>query len=209
MLSVGEILKKERLSQGLTLAIIEKQLKVREKFIKAIEENNWNYFSSKIYITGILKNYSNILGLDSKRVLAFFRRDYEKKEEVKFKKKVSSSDLTSGSKKFFRLIVIASVLIFIVYFGYQLRLYFLPPKLEIIAPKATSFTTENKVKITGITDKDAIVTVVNQRLYLNADGKFVYELPLKEGTNKVVFELTGANGKKSTVEKTFYKQSPK
>lgn len=209
MLSVGEILKKERLNQGLTLAIIEKQLKVREKFIKAIEENNWDYFSSKIYITGILKNYSNILGLDSKRVLAFFRRDYEKKEEVRFKKKVSSSDLTSGSKKFFRLIVIASVLIFIVYFGYQLRLYFLPPKLEILSPKATSFTTENKVKITGMTDKDAIVTVVDQRLYLNTEGKFTYELPLKEGTNKVVFELTGANGKKSAVEKTFYKQSPK
>lgn len=209
MLSVGEILKRERLNKGLTLAIIEKQLKVREKFIKAIEENDWAYFSSKIYIIGILKNYSKILGLDPKRVLAFFRRDYERKEEVKFKKKVSSSDLTSGSKRVFRFIVLISVLIFIVYFGYQLRLYFQPPKLEIISPKTTSFTTENKVKITGITDKDAIVTVVNQRLYLNDEGKFVYEFPLKEGTNKIIFELTGANGKKSAVEKTFYKQSPK
>lgn len=208
MLTVGEILKKERLNQGLTLAIIEKRLKVREKFIKDIEDNNWNSFSSKIYITGILKNYSRILGLDSKKVLAFFRRDYERKEEVKFKEKVSSADLTSESKKIFRFSIIVAVLIFMAYFGYQLQLYFRPPKLEILNPKTNSFTTENRVKITGKTDKEAQVTIVNQRVYLENDGTFNYELPLKEGENKIVIELTGANGKKSTVEKVFYKKSP-
>jgi cytoskeletal protein RodZ len=209
MLSVGEILKKERLNKGLTLAIIEKQLKVREKFIKAIEDNNWEFFSSKIYITGILKNYSRILGLEPKRVLAFFRRDYEKKEDIRFKKKVSSSDLTSGSKRVFRLIIFATILIFVIYFGYQLRLYFQPPKLVILSPKTTSFTTENKIKVTGQTEKDAIVTIVNQRVYLASDGTFSYELPLKEGENRIIIELTGANGKKAKVEKTFIKRSPK
>lgn len=209
MLTVGEILKKERLNQGLTLAIIEKRLKVREKFIKAIEDNNWNFFSSKIYITGILKNYSNILGLDSKKVLAFFRRDYERKEEVKFKERVSRDELTSGSKRIFRFLIALTVLIFVAYFGYQLKIYFSPPKLEILNPKTTSFTTENRVKITGKTDKDASVTIVNQRIYLNSDGTFTYELPLKEGENKIVFELTGANGRKTKIEKTFLKKSPK
>lgn len=208
MLSVGEILKKERINKGLTLSIIEKQLKVREKFIRAIEENNWDFFSSKIYITGILKNYSRILGLEPKRVLAFFRRDYERKEEVKFKAKVSSSDLTSESKKFFRLAAIASLMLFVVYFGYQLRLYFSPPDLTIIAPKSSNFTTEDKIKIIGKTDKDAILNVVNQRVYLKADGTFEYDFPLKEGSNKIIFELTGANGKQTTVEKIFTKKSP-
>lgn len=209
MLTVGEILKKERLNRGLTLAIIEKQLKVREKFIRAIEENDWDFFSSKIYITGILKNYSRILGLDQKKVLAFFRRDYERKEEVKFKEKVSSSDLTSESKKFFRFAIVLSVLVFLVYFGYQLRLYYLPPTLSINMPTTNKFTTEKKITIKGVTDKDAILTIVNQRIYLNRDGSFEYDFPLHEGANKLIFDLTGANGRKTTIEKIFFKKSPK
>ena len=94
MTTVGEILQKERIDKGIALLDIEKQIKVREKYLRAIEENNWDFFSSKIYITGILKNYSRLLGLDEKKVLAFFRRDYEKKDEVKFKRKVSQQYLT-------------------------------------------------------------------------------------------------------------------
>lgn len=209
MATVGEILKKERLDQGLLLKDIEKKIKVREKYLAALESNNWNYFSSKIYIVGILKNYARVLNLDSKRVLAFFRRDYERKEEVKFKERISSHYLISGSKRLFQALVILSFLLFLIYFGYQLRLYFSPPKLILISPTVTSFKTEKRVKVIGRTEKDAIVSVVGQRIYLKEDGTFEYDLPLHEGENKVTFELIGANGRKATVEKTFTKVSPK
>ena len=78
---------KEREKKGLLLIDIEKQIKVREKYLKAIEDENWNYFSSKIYITGILKNYSRVLNLDHKKVLAFLDVIMRRKEEVKFKEK--------------------------------------------------------------------------------------------------------------------------
>src|SRR3989344_2277457 len=124
MATVGEILREERLIKGLQLRDIEKQTRVREKYLRAIEENNWNFFSSKIYIIGILKNYSRILGLDSKRILAFFRRVYERKEEAKFKERVSSSYLTPQSRKLLRLAIVGGVLLFLLYFVYQLKLYF-------------------------------------------------------------------------------------
>ena len=81
MLSVGEILKKQRKKKGLTLLEVEKKIKVRLKFLKAIEDNNWS-FSSKVYISGIIKNYAQFLDLDKDKVLAFFRRDYEKNDEM-------------------------------------------------------------------------------------------------------------------------------
>ncbi|MBI4009457.1 helix-turn-helix domain-containing protein, partial [Candidatus Roizmanbacteria bacterium] len=64
MLSVGEILKKHREKLGIKLSEVEKQIRIREKFLRAIEENDWNIFTSKIYISGIIKNYSQYLGLD-------------------------------------------------------------------------------------------------------------------------------------------------
>jgi len=208
MLSVGTILKNEREKKGLLLIDIEKQIKVREKYLKAIEDENWNYFSSKIYITGILKNYSRILNLDHKKVLAFFRRDYEKKEETRFKRKVTSSYLTSGTKKLLKLGLITLTLFFILYFIFQLKTYFSPPSMIILSPTKTNFSVEKNVKITGKTEKDTSITIAGERIYQNKEGVFIYEYSLKEGENKLVINLIGANGKKTTMEKVFFKKTP-
>jgi len=208
MLSVGQILKNEREKKGLLLSDIEKKIKIREKYLKAIEDENWNYFSSKIYITGILKNYSRVLNLDHKKVLAFFRRDYEKKEEVKFKKKVTSEYLTSGTKKFLKLSLIILTLFFILYFIFQLKIYFFPPAFTLISPKKTNFNVEKNIKIIGKTDKDTSITIGGERIYQNKSGVFVYDYSLNEGENKLIINLIGANGKKSVIEKTFYKKTP-
>ena len=207
MTTVGEILQQERINKGIALVDIEKQIKVREKYLRAIEENNWDFFSSKIYITGILKNYSRLLGLDEKKVLAFFRRDYEKKDEVKFKRKVPSQYLTPETRQVLRNGFIALIVFFIFYFGYQLKLYFAPPRLEIIAPKTTSFVREDRVKIVGKTEKDAMVVISGERIYQNKDGIFEYNFPLHDGENRLTVELTGANGRKAKVEKIFVKRS--
>lgn len=208
MLSVGSILKNEREKKGLLLTDIEKQIKVREKYLKAIENENWNFFSSKIYITGILKNYSRVLNLDEKRVLAFFRRDYERKEEVKFKRKITSSYLTSETKKFLTIGIIILTSLFVLYFAYQLKTYFSPPTATIVSPTKTSYTIEKKIKIIGKTDKDTSVTISGERIYQNKEGIFEYELSLMEGNNKLLINLVGANGKKATVEKSFFKKTP-
>ncbi|MEK7597523.1 MAG: helix-turn-helix domain-containing protein [Patescibacteria group bacterium] len=208
MLSVGTILKNEREKKGLLLIDIEKQIKVREKYLKAVEDENWNYFSSKIYITGILKNYSRVLNLDHKKVLAFFRRDYEKKEEVKFKRKVTSAYLTSGTKNMLKITLIILTLFFILYFIFQLKIYFSPPNITILSPTKTNFSVEKNVRIIGKTEKDTSVTIAGERIYQNKEGVFVYEYPLNEGENKLVINLIGANGKKTTFEKTFFKKTP-
>lgn len=208
MLSVGSILKKEREKKGLLLVDIEKQIKVREKYLKAIEEENWNFFSSKIYIIGILKNYSRVLNLDHKKILAFFRRDYEKKEEIKFKRKISSDSLTSETKIFLKLGLIILILFFVSYFVYQLKIYFSPPSLTILTPKTKSFTIEKSIQISGKTDRDTAIVIAGERIYQNKEGIFLYDYALNEGTNKLIINLTGANGKKTTVEQTFLKKTP-
>ncbi|KKQ63808.1 MAG: hypothetical protein US86_C0026G0004 [Candidatus Daviesbacteria bacterium GW2011_GWA2_38_24] len=208
MLSVGTILKREREKKGLLLIDIEKQMKVREKYLKAIEEEDWDFFSSKIYITGILKNYSRVLNLDHKKILAFFRRDYEKKEEVKFKRKVSSDSLTSETKKFLKLGLIILILFFISYFIYQLKVYFSPPNFTLLNPNIKNFTIEKSVKISGKTDRDTAIVIAGERVYQNKEGIFTYDYSLNEGENKLIINLTGANGKKTMVEKTFFKKTP-
>lgn len=208
MLSVGTILKKEREKKGLFLIDIEKQIKVREKYLKAIEDEDWDYFSSKIYIIGILTNYSRILNLDHNKVIAFFRRDYEKKEEIKFKRKVPSGYLASETKIFFKFGLIILTLFFVLYFIFQLKTYFSPPGFILLTPTANNFTIEKNIKITGKTDKDTSITISGERIYQNKEGIFTYEYSINEGENKLIINLIGANGKKATFEKTFFKKTP-
>ncbi len=206
MLSVGEILKNERIKQGIELPQIEKQIKTRTKFLEAIEQNNWDYFSSKIYIMGIIKNYSTFLGLDSKKILAFFRRDYERKEDVKFKRRIASKYLTSETKKMAILGLSFVCLLFISYFAYQLKLYFSPPKITIISPKSEEKIKADRIKIVGQTEKDVQVNIFNERIYPDQKGIFEYNFPLKKGKNELQIEVTGANGRKAYLKKTYIRE---
>jgi len=206
MLSVGEILKKERLRLQIPLEQVEKETRIRLKFIEAIENNQWKTFSSHIYITGIIKTYSNYLQLNSDKMLAFFRREYEKIDDVRFKRRISSRYLTPQTKQVVKIVTIILVLIFVGYFTLQVRNYLLPPNVIIIAPTQNVFYREDKIKVLGKTEKEALIMVRGERVYPNLEGEFEFQYPLKLGNNEVKIEVTGANGKKTIVTKSYIKK---
>ena len=203
MLTVGEILKKQRENQGVKLTDVEKEIRVREKFLKAIENNNWDFFSSKVYVTGIIKAYAKLLDLDQEKITAFFRREYEKKEQVEFKKRISSHYLKPETKKVILAALIFVFLLFFGYFGFQLKLYLTPPKVTIVSPVKNNVVAENKIKITGQTEKEAVITIFGERVYQNKEGIFEYDFPLRKGKNELTIEAIGPNGKRKWIKKVF------
>ncbi len=206
MLSVGKLLQTERLRQNYSLADIEKLIKVRIKFIEAIEKEQWHVFSSKIYITGIIGNYARLLGLDSERILAFFRREYEKKEDINFKKRVTMHYLTPETKKIASIGLIGLLILFFAYFALQLKIYLSPPQVTIISPTQRVFQREDRIKILGKTEKDAIITIFGDRIYQNKEGMFEYSLLLKTGKNELQIKVVGANGKTTVVKREYVKR---
>lgn len=202
MLTTGEILKEKRQKKGLSYDQIEKETKIRKKHLKAIEENDWTLFPSKTYIIGIIKSYGRFLNLEEEKLIAFFRRQYEKKEAVSFKRRVGKDFLIPQTKKIFKVTVALVSALFLFYFAYQLKLYFSPPKVEVLQPKRAVFE-KDKIKLVGKTEKEAIVNVNGERVYLKEDDTFAVDIPLTKPKNEVVIEVTGANGKKTVVRKVF------
>jgi len=203
MLTVGKILKSQRENKNLKLEDIEKDIRVRLKFLSAIEDDDWTLFSSKVYIGGLIRNYSKYLELDPDKILAFFRRQYAKKEEESFKKRLSAKYLTPQTKKliyFFMAVIISA---FVYYFGYQVQRFISPPKVELLSPDTETFKNQDRVRIVGQTEKEAVVKIFGERIYQNDKGIFNYDLPLKLGKNTLNIEITGANGKKTTISKTY------
>src|SRR3989344_4071170 len=103
MKTVGSILEQARAAKNITLEEAEKVTKIRAKFLEAMEADDYSQLPSISYAKGFVKNYSEYLGLDSKTVLAFFRRQttdvsraslLPKKESAAFNK--SFIQLTPG-----------------------------------------------------------------------------------------------------------------
>ena len=203
MLSVGKLLKDARERKKLTLRDVEKRIKVREQFLSALEQDKWETFTSRIYVTGILKNYARFLDLDERKILAFFRREYERIEEIKFKEKVSTSYFSSDSKKAIIGGFVFICILLVGYFSYQLFQYFKPPTIQIISPKITTFKRDLTVKIVGKTEKEAVITIMGERIYQDKEGMFEYIMPLKQKVNSLSIEVVGANGKKTVIKKKF------
>jgi cytoskeletal protein RodZ len=204
--SVGELLRSERQKQRLSLSDVEKYTRIRKKNLVAVEKGDWKDFSSRTYIQGIIRTYSAFLKLDEEKMLAYFRREYERHENLKFKQRTTAKQFTPLTKKVARYVVVAMVLLFSLYFGYQLQLFLVPPKLEILEPTKTEFRREDKITIKGKVDKDTTVHINGTQVFPNEQYIFSYNLALAETFNKATIVATGANGKKTTIER-IYKRS--
>ena len=67
--SLGKYLKRERENRKLSLREVSKQIKVREPFLRAFEEDRRDLFPSVTYVKGFLSAYAKYLGLDSNEII--------------------------------------------------------------------------------------------------------------------------------------------
>jgi cytoskeleton protein RodZ len=67
--SLGKYLKKERETKKISLREISKNIKVREQFLKAVEEDRHDLLPSPTYVKGFLAGYARYVGLDPNEVI--------------------------------------------------------------------------------------------------------------------------------------------
>ena len=67
--SLGKYLKREREAKNVSLAEVAKGTKVREYFLRALEDDKYHLLPSPTYAKGFLLSYARFLGLDLDKVL--------------------------------------------------------------------------------------------------------------------------------------------
>lgn len=206
MKTAGTILREERERHGVSLYAVEEATKIRVKFLKAIEEDNYSGLPSLSYVKGFIKNYSDFLRLDSRRVLAFFRRQTtETSKSSIFPKGVTEPlnrsvfQLTPG--RFLIFLVAGLVLLFLFYLGFQYQGIRRAPFLEIESPQNQVVVTEKRVEVLGKTDPDATVTVNGISVLVREDGKFFDQVRIEPGVNTIIVVATSRFGKVTTISR--------
>lgn len=206
MKTVGSILHEARISKGLLLDQVERDTKIRQKFLEAMESDDYSKLPSVAYAKGFVKNYSEYLGLNSNNVLAFFRRQTkEAPRSSLLPKGVADSlnksvfQLTPG--RFLAVLLTGLGALFLIYLGFQYRKLQQPPVLTIEQPKDKFVTNQRRLDILGSTDADATITINNVSVVVRSDGKFFDQVTLDPGVNQIVISATSRYGKSATVKR--------
>lgn len=72
MATLGEMLRDAREAKGISLIEAERQTKIRQKYISAIEDDNLTSLPSPVYARGFLRNYAAYLDIDPDEAVETF-----------------------------------------------------------------------------------------------------------------------------------------
>jgi cytoskeletal protein RodZ len=84
MKDIGNFLKERREAKGISLIEVEKDLKIRKKYLQALEEGNIDAIPGKTYLVGYLRNYSKYLDIDEENINQIIQT-YKNLEKQKLK----------------------------------------------------------------------------------------------------------------------------
>ena len=74
---IGEVLKQTRTRQGVEIREVEERTKIRTKYLRALESEDWDVLPSPAYAKGFLRTYAQLLGLDADAIVDEYRRQVE------------------------------------------------------------------------------------------------------------------------------------
>ncbi len=85
MPDIGSTLREARMRQRIDITEVEAQTKIRAKYLRAIENEEWDLLPGPVYARSFLRTYCDYLGLDSRMLVDQFRRRHEHPSEHEFR----------------------------------------------------------------------------------------------------------------------------
>ena len=82
MFEIGNSLREARLRQGLDFTRIEEETKIRGKYLRALEDEQFAMLPAQPYVKGFLRTYAEFLGLDGQLYVDEYNSRFTTLEEV-------------------------------------------------------------------------------------------------------------------------------
>jgi cytoskeletal protein RodZ len=78
MADIGATLREARMRARIDISEVEVGTKIRAKYLRALENEEWDLLPGPVYVKSFLKTYGDFLGLDSRLLVDEFKRRYER-----------------------------------------------------------------------------------------------------------------------------------
>ena len=78
MADIGTTLREARIRARIDISEVEARTKIRAKYLRAIENEEWDLLPGPVYVKSFLRTYGDFLGVDSRSLVDEFKRRYER-----------------------------------------------------------------------------------------------------------------------------------
>jgi cytoskeleton protein RodZ len=90
MADIGETLRDARMRARIDVSEIEAKTKIRAKYLRALENEEWGLLPGPTFVKSFLRTYAQALGLDGKALVEEYRISHERPSEAALEPIVSS-----------------------------------------------------------------------------------------------------------------------
>jgi cytoskeleton protein RodZ len=109
MFEIGNSLREARLRQGLDFPEIEQATKIRPKYLRALEDEQFDILPGQTYVKGFLRSYAEYLGLDGQLYVDEYNSRYIHVDEETPLRTRSSSSLGRAAPRFAASVVLVAL----------------------------------------------------------------------------------------------------
>ncbi|HYR93668.1 MAG TPA: helix-turn-helix domain-containing protein [Methylomirabilota bacterium] len=218
MAKLGEILRAQREKKGITLDQAAADTRIREKFLKALEDADYQQLPGAVYTRGFLRNYAEYLDLDQEELVVLFHEERgtagaEPTRTFRPMRPIMRRSLIFTPTVLVPVLVLAGIALFVGYLYYQFTSFAVAPSLDVYDPATDAIAQESQYVLHGRTVPAGRVTVqvfpgpmTLSDIHPAADGTFSATVNLTPGANHVVVEVLDQSGKVSRVSRSILLQ---
>jgi cytoskeletal protein RodZ len=115
---IGETLRERRMTMKIDVHEVEESTKIRAKYLRALENEEYDLLPGPAYVKSFLRTYADFLGLDSRSLITTYKSQNERSEEEHaiFATRRDPSGVRRSNSRRWIFAVVAIVLILLVLF---------------------------------------------------------------------------------------------
>jgi cytoskeleton protein RodZ len=115
MFEIGGSLREARLKRGLTPADVQKAIRIRDRYLQALEEERWELLPGDAYVKGFLRTYADYLGLDGTLYVEEYNSRFARPDEPQLvPERFARTGTRFGGIGFLRPLVVVAAIVAIV-----------------------------------------------------------------------------------------------
>ena len=220
MPSLGDQLRLQREKKGITLDQAAADTRIREKFLKALEDGDYQSLPGAVYTKGFLRNYAHYLDLPADELIVSFHEERgtvtpePAKRTYRAMRPIERRNLVFTPAVFVPVVVLAGIVLFVGYLYYQFTSFAVAPSLDVFDPSTDAIAQQAQYVIKGRTVPTGKVkievfpgpeTVADVRP--GSDGVFSATIDLTAGSNHVIVTVLDQTGKQNQVSRNVILQA--
>ncbi|MGI8998293.1 MAG: RodZ domain-containing protein [Candidatus Limnocylindria bacterium] len=210
---LGEVLRTAREARSVDLARVERDTKIRERYLSALERGEYRELTGAVYTKGFLRNYGSYLGLDPEYLIDLYRLESSASAVERPSAHAPPRPMSVRRRRTFVVTpgaVVAAILTILVgalvaWIVFEFINFARTPELQILQPVGdVSEHPEETITIRGMTVANATITVTglpeNPSATADAEGRFEITLELLPGSNEIHLVATDPVTRRASAE---------